>query len=261
MAHLPRVLTTRPLAQADRLLQPLAAAGYTAVNIPLLAIEPLPVSPQQKQWLLDLDCYHRVVVISPSAAEQLLEVLDDFWPQWPVGVQWYTVGAGTRQRLEQAGIVAECPLTGDRSEDLLALDALQDLSGQRVLLVKGEGGRPLLEQALVERGARVDVLPLYQRVKPRLKLEQLQDLLTGDYPVMVVTSGEGLEQYLEFAQQYLPSAEQVKQLQQQRWLLLPSHRLVRQAETLGFQQLICTEGAGAEAILDSLQQLQRLATD
>lgn len=259
MAQRPAILTTRPAAQADRLLQPLQAAGYPVTNIPLLDIEPLELQPQQRQWLLDLDQYHKVVVISPSAARQLLEPLEDYWPQWPVGVDWFTVGAGTRSQLQQAGIDATCPTTGDRSEDLLALEPLQDLQGQRILLVKGEGGRPLLEQTLTERGARVDSLPLYRRIKPRLAPDQLRELVQGDYPLLVITSGEALEHYQEFLQQLTDETQRAR-LQQARWLLLPSPRLEQQARAFGFQQVYSTQGAGADAILGSIRTLLPMIT-
>lgn len=87
-----KILTTRPEAMAERLVLPLQAAGYQVSNVPLLAIEPLVLAPQQRQWLIDLDQFSRVVVISPSAADVLLEALEDYWPQWPVGLSWYTVG-------------------------------------------------------------------------------------------------------------------------------------------------------------------------
>lgn len=254
MALLPAILTTRPAAQADRLLTPLQAAGYPATNLPLLDIEPLELQPWQRQWLLDLDQYHKVVVISPSAARQLLEPLEDYWPQWPVGVDWFTVGAGTRSQLQQVGIDAVCPASGDRSEDLLALEPLQALQGQRILLVKGEGGRPLLEQTLTGRGARVDSLPLYRRIKPRLSPDQLQELVQGHYPVLVITSGEALEHYQELLQHLTDEALRV-QLLQARWLLLPSLRLEQQARAFGFKQVCCTQGAGADAILGSIRTL------
>lgn len=250
-----KILTTRPEAMAERLVLPLQAAGYQVSNVPLLAIEPLVLAPQQRQWLIDLDQFSRVVVISPSAADVLLEALEDYWPQWPVGLSWYTVGKGTKVRLQQAGIEACCPEQGDRSEDLLLHQDLQHLAGEKVVLAKGVGGRDLLYNTLTARGAKVSILPLYKRVKPKLGPAQLALLLAGDHQVLVVTSGESLLQYLSFIQAKLTDPQEVKQQLNRCWLLVPSYRIEQQARQLGFSLVINTKGAGAEAILAAIQAL------
>lgn len=254
-----KILATRPEAMAERLVLPLQAAGYQVSNVPLLAIEPLALQAQQKQWLIDLDLFRRVVVISPSAADVLLDVLDDYWPQWPVGVNWYTVGQGTKLRLEQAGIEAVCPEQGDKSEDLLQHPDLQQLAGEKVLLAKGVGGRDLLYDTLTARGAKVSILPLYERVKPKLRPEQLDELLAGNHQVLVVTSGESLLQYVAFVQaRFLQASTNLQALEQQLnrcWLLVPSYRIEQQARQLGFNAVVNTDGAGAAAILAAIKAL------
>lgn len=250
-----KILATRPAAMAERLVLPLEAAGYKVDNVPLLAIEPLALSPQQKQWLLDLDQFSRVVVISPSAADVLLETLENYWPQWPIGVHWYTVGQGTQIRLERAGIEASYPEQGDKSEDLLLHKDLQNLTNEKALLVKGVGGRDLLYDTLTARGAKVSILPLYERVKPKLSSEQLDLLLAGDHQVLVVTSGDSLSQYLAFAKTRFTKLQDLEEQLNRCWLLVPSNRIEQQARQLGFNSVINTDGAGADAILAAIQAL------
>lgn len=250
-----KILTTRPEAMAERLVLPLEAAGYQVNNVPLLAIEPLTLLPQQKQWLMDLDLFQRVVVISPSAADLLLEALEDYWPQWPIGVNWYTVGQGTKLRLAQAGIEAVCPEQGDKSEDLLLLKDIQQLTNEKTLLVKGRGGRDLLYETLTARGAKVSTLHLYERVKPKLNPQQLNLLLTGEHQVLVVTSGDALSQYLSFVKSRFIASSAVKEQLNRCWLLVPSYRIEEQARQLGFNSVINTEGAGADAILAAVKAL------
>jgi uroporphyrinogen-III synthase len=237
-----RVLTTRPENLASRLVEPLVQAGAEVENIPLLEIEPLELQPKQRQALIDLDHYQKVVVISPTAADQLLQRLDDYWPQWPVGVDWFSVGAGTARKLEDQGLNVSYPATGDKSEDLLQLPELQDLAGQKLLLVKGEGGRKLLYDTLVSRGASIQVLELYSRIKPRLSQKQIHGLQSESWPVIVISSGEALQQYIEFTDGSNYHLH----------LLLPSERLVTQAREAGFTQVINSQGAGPQAVLEAL---------
>lgn len=240
---------------AERLVLPLQAAGYSVSNVPLLAIEPLTLQAQQKQWLMDLDLFHRVVVISPSAADVLLEILEDFWPQWPIGVNWYTVGQGTKLRLAQAGIEAVCPEQGDKSEDLLLQPELQQLAGEKALLVKGLGGRDLLHDTLTARGAKVSVLPLYERVKPKLTPQQIEELLVGNHQVLVVTSGDALAQYVAFIKARFTDSPRLEKQLNRCWLLVPSYRIEQQAREMGFSRVVNTDGAGSEAILAAIKAL------
>lgn len=237
-----RVVTTRPEHLAERLVGPLLEAGAEVVNLPLLAIQPLQLLPEQKQYLLDLDLFQKVVVISPTAAQQLLMRLDEYWPQWPVGINWYSVGSGTAQILEEEGLRVHYPATGDKSEDLLHLADLQDLAGQKLLLVKGQGGRELLHDTLVSRGASVKVLPLYERVGSHLSEPELAQLRSGNHEALVITSGDALQEYIKW----------VSGTNKELHLLVPSERLAIQAHDAGFTRVTNTQGAGAEAILQAL---------
>lgn len=243
-----RVLTTRPEPQAERLLQPLRAAGVQVQNLPLLEIEPQPLDAAARHLLLNLDQYHKVVVVSPTAARLLIEAVEDYWPQWPLGVDYFTVGKGSADSLQTAGQEARYPQQGDTSEDLLQLSELQQLAQQKVLLVKGEGGRNLLQQTLQQRGAQVDLLLLYRRVCPVLNATQQALLQSGGHQVVVLTSGDALQHY----HQLLPK-DHAHPL-----LLVPSQRLVATARQLGFKQVLNSGGAGAEAIIATLHSARAL---
>ena len=160
-----RVLNPRQASQAGGLSRALAAAGAEVIELPLLAVEPLPLSPESRACLLDLDRYQGTIFVSANAARLGLDAVAGFWPQWPFRMPACAVGEATRQVLAAAGLDAVSPARED-SEGLLDLPALQAVDGQRWLLFRGDGGRELLPGALRARGARVDVLPLYRRMLP-----------------------------------------------------------------------------------------------
>jgi hypothetical protein len=151
------VLVTRPEGQAQALLAAIAAQGMRALHLPMLRLEPLePLPPAVRQCIIDLDRYDHLVFISANAARIGLSLIDDYWPQYPAGQQCWAVGASTARALERAGLAVCAPREDMTSEGLLAMPGLGDLSGQRVLIVKGEGGRRTLEDQFAARGARVD---------------------------------------------------------------------------------------------------------
>lgn len=239
------------------------AAGFTAVNLPLFTIQPLELDPTAKSQLLNLDNYAKVFVLSPSAAEIFIEEAENYWPQWPLGIQWFTVGKGSHDFLAKAGIQANYPppATGDTSEALLQLALLSWVEGEKILLVKGEGGRDVLFNELTSRGGKVENLKLYKRQPAQLSPEQLKQLLAPKYLASIITSGEALNIFYQHSQSFFAAqsfadkpSEHTNFLTSAK-LLLPSQRLVEQAKNLGFSQAINTNGAGAEALIASLKQL------
>lgn len=135
-----RIINTRPEQRAAQLTQALEQQGATVFSLPLLETIALELSAVGKECLLNLDRYHSVFVVSPTAAELGLNALADYWPQWPVGIEWLAVGQSTAQVLRSYFIEPTIP-EQETSEGLLQLPQLQQLTqGQRLLVLRGEGG-------------------------------------------------------------------------------------------------------------------------
>lgn len=240
---------TRPAGQADRLIALLQQAGATVSHLPLLAIEPLPLTAAARRLLLDLDRYQAVIFISSNAARLGAEAILDLWPQLPTGIDWLAVGAATRSTLAEFDIAAEIPTDGSDSEALLALPQLsrERVDGHSILIVRGRGGRETLRQQLQARGARVDYLELYRRICPASTLERIQHW-SGPLPDLVIaSSGEGIDHLRRAVTGPL-------QPLLDRPLLLPSARLVQHACELGFHQPLLANSASDAALLTALLQ-------
>ena len=241
-----RVLLTRPAEESMALAATLSDAGIFSSSLPLLDIEPLPVTPEQQAVLHDLGRYCAVIVVSKPAARLALQQLTQAWPD----LRWFSVGAATAQVLADHGLNVHYPATGDDSEALLQLPALREAiarPGARVLILRGEGGRELLAERLREQGASVDYLELYRRFLPaydagvlmqRIQLERLNGL--------VVSSGQG---FLHL--QALAGADwsQVAKLP----LFVPSPRVQEMARAAGAEKVVDCRGASAAALLVAIR--------
>jgi uroporphyrinogen-III synthase len=249
------VVITRPRQQAEPLARAVAALGRTPVLLPLLEISPLPEEGQDglRRVLADLPAYALVAFVSPNAIDAAFVHIEG----WPDGVDIAVVGEGSRAALAKHGVGTariHCPKDPAHSDSehlLQALD-LARLSGRRVLVVRGEGGRELMPDALRGAGARVETVAAYRRAVPALTpalAEQLAGLLTGPND-WIITSSEALRGLVSLVDQLEPS-EFKNQLRQQH-LIVPHARIHETACALGFTRLTLT-GSGDERVLAALQ--------
>jgi uroporphyrinogen-III synthase len=245
-----RLLLTRPQDECAALAASLAEHGVASASLPLLAIEPLEETPEQRSLLLDLDRYCAVVVVSKPAARLGLERIDRYWPQPPARQDWFAVGAATAAILDDYGLRVHHPENGDDSEALLALPALAralQVPGPRALILRGEGGREFLAERLRGQGVAVDYLELYRRVLPDYPAGELarrvrDEALNG----LVVSSGQGLEHLLRVAGEDWPRLAGLP-------LFVPSPRVAELAREAGARHVIDCRGANAAALLEALR--------
>lgn len=184
-----RIAITRPAGQAASLLERIQALGGEVIPLPLLEIAPpaTPVCPnalQRQGQAADL-----IVFISPTAVRMALQTLPR--ADWPHSARLAAVGQGTARTLRSAGFSdVLVPSDGADSEALLALPALGAVRGQRILIVRGEGGRTLLADTLAARGAQVDHAVVYRRLPlpPDLSALRRKGPIT-----FVITSSEALQ--------------------------------------------------------------------
>jgi uroporphyrinogen-III synthase len=245
-----RLLLTRPAEESQILAQTLAEVGVYSASLPLLEIEPLPVSEANRSIIYDLAAYCAVIVVSKPAARLGLAMLDEVWPQPPMQ-KWFTVGAATAQILDDYGLHVFFPEHGDDSEALLDLPPFQQaLSGYdpKVLIMRGEDGRELLAERLRERGVVVDYLPLYRRHLPQYPAFALPDTVKAErLNGLVVSSGQGFEHLRALAGNAWPTLTQLP-------LFVPSPRVAEMARAAGALDVVDCRGASAPALLAALRE-------
>ena len=234
--HLKTVLLTRPPGANESLAVLLRAFGLAPIICPLIELLEKPVDQEMKRISLDLDRYDKIIFVSKSSVSFGLPLLANHWPQWPISLEWFSVGQGTAEALSQYGVVASFPdLAG--SEGLLALAGLQKVAGEQILIVRGAGGRELLGRSLGESGASVTYFETYWR---RLRHHDFSNLVLGT--IVILTSAEILENFVS------QSAGRLREYH----VVVPSSRLEEIAQSYGFQQVTNAGGASDEALYDAV---------
>ena len=185
------LLNTRPDDLAAELSAELKALGVASVHLPLLAIERQSVSPEAA---LAQDCA-LVLCVSPRAAEFFLESLSEQQLQAFKLKQLIAVGARTAQVLREAGLKVLVP-EQISSEGLLAMPQLAALkAGDSILILRGQGGRRLIDEVMSARGVLVNELILYRRCTPANLPERYEKLQSANITQVLITSYESWLQF------------------------------------------------------------------
>jgi uroporphyrinogen III methyltransferase/synthase len=161
-----RILVTRARANAAALSDRLRELGADVIEMPAIAIEPLPTDGLRRA-IEQLDRYAWIILTSQNAVDLFWAALRDAGvdARALANARVAAVGPATGAALLARGIAVD--LTPDRfvAEGLLdGMRARDDVKGTRVLYLAAEGARDVLPRGLESFGAKVNVVPIYRAV-------------------------------------------------------------------------------------------------
>ncbi|MEO6567039.1 MAG: uroporphyrinogen-III synthase [Casimicrobiaceae bacterium] len=238
------VIITRPARQAAGLAQILATLGATPIVVPAIIILPPTDAAALERVHASLADYDLAIFVSANAVEY--GVPDP--RRWPAHLRAFAPGPGTAAALVAVGVMEPViPASSFDSEGLLALPELNAVTGRRVLIFRGEGGRALLGDTLRARGADVVYVDCYRRAVPQTGGEGLSELLAaGRADALTLTSSEGLDNLCT-----LIGTDALRALQRLP-CFAPHWRIVEHARTKGFTA-IATGGSDAGLVAGLLE--------
>jgi uroporphyrinogen III methyltransferase / synthase len=184
-----RVAVTRARAQASELAARLRALGADVVEAPAIRIVPLPGGAP------DLDGTDLVCLTSPNGVRLLFDRLREAGLDARAlsGRTVAAIGPGTARALRERGI--EPDVVPERSVAESLVEALADVPVRRALIARAAEARDVLPDALRDRGAEVDVLPLYETVAEVLEDDARDAALAADY--ITFTSSSTVTRFLD----------------------------------------------------------------
>ena len=243
-----RVLVTRPAHQAENLSRLIGERGGVAVRFPTLEIVELDDFSAIESTLAQVDKYQWLVFISANAVTMYGYYSDSDKIKEFKSVRIAAIGKATAQALVLAGLPVDLlPEAGYNSEALLAMPQMQQMNGQRCLIVRGEGGRDELAVTLRSRGANVDYLDVYKRTIPAIDTAQVSLLIAQDkLDVITITSGEALQNLLIMLE------EKNHQRLFEVSLVVVSNRIRQIAADIGFKRIAVTHDPSDVAILETV---------
>ena len=244
-----RVLVTRPAHQAENLCRLLEEQGGIPVRFPTLAIAALENKLAIKAGLAKWTSYQWLIFISVNAVTMHSYYSVDDKIKKLKSVRIAAIGQATAEALLLAGLPVDLvPEQGYNSEAVLAMPALQQMQGQRCLIVRGVGGREELAITLRSRGAVVDYLEVYQRIMPSSDSSAVNLLVAQNkLDVITVSSVTALQNLL------IMLDEQYHQRLFLTPLVVISDRIRHIAADIGFKRIAVTNRPSDIAVLETVK--------
>lgn len=226
-----RILNTRPKDQAKELNQYIKDAQGIPISCPALEIQA-----NLNHWielLPDLNNVDHAIFISANAVTYCFRQLRQNHITWPTTINVIAIGKGSAKALHQFNIhVNNIPDTPD-SEHLLALESVQHINHQTVLLFKGQGGRQTIEEGLRLRGAKVITLSVYRRIMPEVHREFIHSLWRDNaVDIILLTSVQSIHNLFNMF------GENARPWLQNKPCMVISARLAQSASLLGIKNII-----------------------
>jgi uroporphyrinogen III methyltransferase / synthase len=196
-----RIVVTRAREQASALSDLLRSRGADPIEFPVIKIAPLPDYADLDAALRNLDRYAWVVLTSVNAVPILRVRLDALALDGRAfhATRIAAIGPATADAIRQhLGLRADFVPTEAVAEAVIAQWPDTDLTGQRVLLPRAREAREILPEQLSARGARVDVIPVYETQTDESAREVFHaQLANGELDVLTFTASSTVHNFAQ----------------------------------------------------------------
>lgn len=240
------VLITRPQEQSRELVDAVEAARGRAFVFPALEI----VAREHAEIDAALESMQPpdiTLFVSPNAVR--------FGMRHAGNSRIGAIGPATAAAIESAGHSVDIrPDGGYDSEHLLMSDALSDVDGKTIRIVRGQSGRELLGTTLAHRGANVEYLSVYARGCPAPDSARVDALLEAwqndEIHAWVIMSVETLENFLELV------GDAGAECARRTPLVSPASRVINEAyERLPGVFAAVADGTSPDALLETIDAM------
>ncbi len=239
---MPVVLITRPEGQHLTFAEQSRQLGFSTALLPCLEIHHRPGSAHELQQLRD--AHDIVLFTSANAVHHAHRILPLPWPNKDT----HAIGSATARVLSNMGqevtVTPKSPFTSEAYMTQLRLRIPESL-----LIVKGVGGRKLIQTELKSLGVRVAAIDVYERCRPCVDPTVIDSLFVDPPDIICVTSDEILSNLWDLCSAHAHSLMKIP-------LVVNSQRCAELAIKLGFKadSILLADPAGDTGQLRCLQQ-------
>jgi uroporphyrinogen-III synthase len=237
------ILVTRPQAQAQLLSDLIVDQGGIAIRFPVITIKQLDTHLWAKSNLADAAM---IIFVSRNAVNYFMAGLKS---DIASTLKFVAIGKGTAEAMREKGLRVDLqPEKTVGSEGLLAMPEFEGVSGKKIVIVRGKGGRELLADTLIARGATISYIEVYERCIASPSQEQCDAALLAD--TIVCTSVAGVTNLKQLLKNNIETVL-IKPL------IVLSERIKQHALSLGFKQVDVSADASDQKIMQRLMEMEK----
>ncbi len=194
-----KILVTRSRDQASELVQSLEDLGANCLEGATISLQDPPDWAPLDQALANIAAFQWLLFTSPNAVNYFFRRLGTLGldSRSLHGPKIAVVGTATAECLQMHGIKADLLPEKFTAEGLAETLLAQGVKGQKILLPRALKARNVLPDSLRGAGAEVDVVPVYQNVRPPMEDKIRQALKEGDVDLITFTSSSTVTNLLD----------------------------------------------------------------
>lgn len=177
-----RILVTRTRQQASELTSQLESLGAEVIEFPTIEIVPPDTWEPVDQAITELAIYAWVIFTSVNGVDRFFNRLEEknLDCRQFKNSKIAAIGPATAQALQEKGLIADLVPAEYLAEGILESFAAFDLKDKKILIARALEARDVLPEQLRQRGALVDIVPVYKTVKVGAKHAALDALKNLD---------------------------------------------------------------------------------
>lgn len=192
-----RILVTRAREQASELSAMLEEAGAEAVEFPVIKIEPVDNTDAADR--LASFRYDWVLFTSANAVSALREQLKQTGRDIRAlgAAKLGAIGPATAQALQSLGLKVDF-VPSEFVAEKVAEDFPEDPNGLRILIPRAQEAREVLPEKLTDRGAEVEVVPVYRTLPNTEGADAIREqLAAGEIDLITFASSSTVTNFLK----------------------------------------------------------------
>jgi len=191
-----KIIITRTQAQASKLRKKLEILGAVVIEYPTIEIKPLIHETAVTTAIQTLKKYHWVIFTSANSVALFFEKLKDLGDDVRAlaGIKIGAIGPVTRSEIEKFNLRVDYSPTEFVAEKFVK-EFPEVIKGLSILLPRAKVAREIIPETMTSLGARVEILPLYETIRPAKPLSEEEDIQDAHW--ITFTSSSTVENFLE----------------------------------------------------------------
>ncbi len=195
-----RIVVTRAREQASEFLRGLARLGAECIEFPTIEVVPPQSWDELDRAIKALDVYQWAIFTSVNGVKCFMNRLGALGKDIRDlrGVKIAAIGPKTAECWNKMGIRPDLVPGEYRAEALVECFKNQATSGTRILIPRAARAREVLPEELQRLGARVDVVPAYETIRPAQETGRVTEMLeNGAIDMVTFTSSSTVTNFVE----------------------------------------------------------------